>query len=140
MMREALKVMDAINRPIRIKRLEESLEKWQNILRSRDARLDEGTEDCPCCAQWFLPHGKDVEPCIGCPIRDFTGLHGCSGTPYTEFVSAVEDSSRSFDEGEPIWNDDVERAVNAEITFLVNLITFEEYAHEYELGQGQRRR
>jgi len=138
-------VMDAINRPLRIKRLEESLEKWQNILRSRNACLDEGTADCPCCAEWFLPNGKDGEPlldvsqyyyhplnrCIGCPIRDFTGLTGCSGTPYIEFISAAADADESMG---PFWNDDVERAVNAEITFLGNLITFEEYAHEYELN------
>jgi hypothetical protein len=127
--------MDAINRPLRIKRLEESLEKWQNILRSRDARLDEGTEVCPCCAQWFLQNVKDGEQCFklcnGCPIRDFTGLPGCAGTPYIEFISAAADADESMG---PFWNDDVERAVNAEITFLVNLITFEEYAHEYELN------
>ena len=123
--------MDAINRPLRIKRLEESLEKWQNILRSRNACLDEGTADCPCCAEWFHTYGEDGETCNGCPIRDFTGLPGCAGTPYTEFVSAAADVDESMG---PFWNDDVESAVNAEITFLGNLITFEEYAHEYELN------
>ena len=112
-----------MDRTLRIQRLMESLGKWEGILASKDSSMDKGAYDCPCCAEWL----RAGPICSGCPISDFTGLNGCAGTPYREFDAAERATLYR-------WSDDIEESVNAMITFIKNLIEYEECRDEYEIG------
>lgn len=52
-----------------------SVQKWNKI--GYGVKIDYGTLDCPLCGLQCL--------CDGCPIKQYTGLAHCKGTPYYKF-------------------------------------------------------
>ena len=57
------------------KALRGSIRKWTKIVNGTGS--DEGQDNCQCCKKW-----AENTFCDGCPIKEFTGLSGCEGTPY----------------------------------------------------------
>ncbi len=58
-----------------------SIEKWRNIV-FYDG-VDLGTYNCPLCRTYHEDYSEsDKYTCTGCPIREYTELAFCSGTPY----------------------------------------------------------
>lgn len=66
-----------------------------------------GVTTCPLCAK-FWKYEHNTVFCDGCPIKKFTGLDGCVGTPYPQL-------EESYDVGEHKIN------LQKEIDFLKSL-------------------
>ena len=68
--------------------LEGSIEKWEGIVRSTEAE-DRGVSNCPLC---HLFHGyfSQGEYCIGCPVREKTGMLGCLSSPFDAWINHHE--------------------------------------------------
>jgi len=60
-----------------LKLLDASIRKWQGIVYR--GKIDHGSDDCPLCGQFLKLN------CVGCTIREYTGVYGCHGTPYFEW-------------------------------------------------------
>jgi hypothetical protein len=60
--------------PEAIKALRASVRKWNRIAAGN--YYSEGPNNCPLCKLYWA---KD---CAGCPVRQFTRLAYCAGTPY----------------------------------------------------------
>jgi hypothetical protein len=71
-----------------LKALKGSIKKWEKIVAGTG--MDEGTANCPLCQLFFYPRGLFGKPCAGCPVSEKTGWSYCTGTPYHEYVGAVE--------------------------------------------------
>ena len=86
---------------------EVSIAKWEllHTLCNQGKLVDDGgIQTCGLCILYFYGH---IDECEDCPITS-AGHRGCTGTPYKDYVKAVE-------------NSDLERAVRAvleEILFL----------------------
>lgn len=52
------------------------LENWQDL-----PSASIGSADCACCQQWAK------SDCVGCPIRQHTGMDDCRGTPWTNLYN-----------------------------------------------------
>lgn len=57
--------------------LEGSIRKWEAIVAGTGT--DKGGRNCPLC-QMFNRDNKTH--CVGCPVREHTGLAACRNTPY----------------------------------------------------------
>lgn len=82
--------------------------KWTGI--TNNTHRDGGADDCAFC-HLFHPDYVNLFPCTGppsliphheacdgCPIKEHTGLWGCSGTPYTAFkAQVVRDIDNAWD-------------------------------------------
>ena len=121
----------------RVKLLNWSVEKWEGIFDAKDAYKDQGTSDCPLCLTYFnRKHPTDGSYCYGCPVREFTGMTGCAGTPYEGFQNALhalekENEDAGIDDDYSPWSGDIEEYVMGEITFLRNLARFEDLIGSY---------
>lgn len=76
-----------------VKALDESIEAWREKTKIPPGKLPPPISSvyCPLCAI-HCKIGKDGNTyCYGCPVRNKTGLHGCSGTPWLG-VSMARDS------------------------------------------------
>ena len=66
----------------KIKALEGSVEKWQNIV---DGGLDKGAANCPLCREFG---------CTSCPVMKDTGHRDCDYTPYKDWFDHHESNKR----------------------------------------------
>jgi hypothetical protein len=60
----------------------ESVNHWKDNIKKYDKGegFPCGRSYCPCCIKF----GQD---CAGCPIRQYTGMTDCDGTPYDQVSS-----------------------------------------------------
>lgn len=61
--------------------LELSIQKWREI--EDGMRIDRGTANCACCAEYYRHSG-----CGKCPVKQSTGIDFCEGTPYEDWDGA----------------------------------------------------
>lgn len=66
--------------PKALKALRGSIRKWEKIVLGTG--VDKASENCPLCKVYI------VRACRGCPVYNTTGLIGCIGTPYVDYVNA----------------------------------------------------
>ena len=60
--------------------LEKSIQKWDSI--AGGIGIDCGSRNCALCKLYNM--SRNIT-CKGCPVRDFTGASGCSGSPYNKW-------------------------------------------------------
>lgn len=66
--------------------LKGSIAKWQAI--AKGTGIDRGMDNCPLCQKFYTLERAHVEEgCNSCPVFKKTGLQGCGGTPYDDWVS-----------------------------------------------------
>jgi len=105
-----------------------SIRKWEEIVAGTGT--DEGPINCPLCQRFnklFLKQEYTYpNMCTGCPVSNFTGLHGCDGTPYEDLENLDPDA---FDSDE-----DFERRTyelqQREVEFLKSLLPQESVTDE----------
>jgi hypothetical protein len=68
--------------------LEASIAHW--------ARIVTGHEECRHAANCALCQKYLDNDCVGCPVMERTGKHGCEGTPYEAFIDAVSDEAAQY--------------------------------------------
>ena len=109
--------------PKTLEALRGSIRKWRLIVIGEG--VDRGAENCPLCA---LFDTEDAD-CIGCPVYEKTGEHGCGNTPYTKFADAEDTDYYIFTGGylEPSFEHRVigprsQQVAIDEYNFLVSLL------------------
>lgn len=97
--------------------LKASIEKWkENVV--DPARMNLNYNSCPLCVLFHPfqqdPHQPLGSPaaCLGCPVREKTGMALCKGTPYYDTLEAFE--TEDF----PL----AAREARAELAFLRSLL------------------
>jgi len=73
-----------------------------------------GSGDCALCAEFRRDN------CSRCPVALMTGMPGCKGTPYMEFIDLACDYWLTFDNREP-FPQKYYTAAYAEATFLMEV-------------------
>lgn len=103
--------------------LKKSIQKWGKNCRGSVFDTKLGPDDCPLCA--LFNRGENCPSCLGCPVLDSTGRHGCAGTPYDEceklcsLAYALKQSSSCAKElVQDLW----EAAAEREYEFLKSLL------------------
>lgn len=106
------------------KALDESIEHWKR-LRDGTTSDSEGisSDSCALCQIYICDH---TIPCSRCPIKEFTGLPDCDGTPYGDVDEIFEnvglvsfENRKKAIEGEPsqrmvTFLEEVKRAIYRE--------------------------
>ena len=69
--------------PETLEALEGSIKKWTAIVRSTKAE-DRGVRNCPLCQLFFSDY------CMGCPVEKKTGVSGCKGSPYIDWIEHMQ--------------------------------------------------
>ena len=93
--------------------LKESIRKWKWLVgyleKNPDSEIPNANgQSCALCHIF----AKINDDCIGCPVYEYTGLHGCRNTPYIKY----DDAS---------YGNSVKRAIHhaqAEVEFLESLL------------------
>lgn len=71
-----------------------SIEKWEFIVNWVDTNklylYDGNTDTCALCSLYL----RMPDACIGCPVMESTGRRFCYGTPYVQYGSAYDKSTR----------------------------------------------
>jgi len=78
-----------------LKALKDSIKKWKKIIDGTGG--DEGSWNCPLCkifdgSFWLWKRrnrnwrNQKWNLCVGCPVKEKTGLVNCYGSPYDEWV------------------------------------------------------
>ena len=82
-------------------------EKWIPLY--KEGGIDHGRYNCSLCKEYNYSSffRTDIQPCIGCPIREFTCQYHCKGTPYVKLPT------RKNGPREPL--------VKKELVFLIRL-------------------
>ena len=112
-----------------LKALEGSIKKWEKIVESTEEK-DRGVENCPLCRLFYNDFSED-EDCMGCPVKEKTGMYGCIGSPYQDWKNHYKNSHGvEFGEGTSRHKDCPEclRLAKAELEFLRGLLPREELA------------
>ena len=77
--------------------LRESLIKWKNIINWTGT--DRGTGNCALCQEYFViyydNYANEIIECNSCPIKQYTGLNECRGTPYN-FMNIIPEDELEF--------------------------------------------
>lgn len=73
--------MDTITKPHSVL-LQECVEHWAWHILLDPMSADVSPKACPACKMYLLARLS----CKGCPIAEKTGLRGCEGTPYDDFI------------------------------------------------------
>lgn len=84
--------------PETLEALRGSIAKWEGIVAG--TVQDEGPANCPLCIRFNRTVNERVN-CSGCPVRDRTEQHGCTGSPYDDFenyMGLVEEGEEELDE------------------------------------------
>jgi hypothetical protein len=108
-----------------IRALARSVKHWEENLKAKYvADLYIYTESCPLCKMFWKNHdeyydkkGDEFIQCKGCPIRDYTGLHGCVDTPW-ERVNDIFYETKAPDSVSYY----LRRAIRSEVKFLQQLL------------------
>lgn len=62
--------------------LEKSIQHWEdNVAAKTPNEASTGWINCALCKEFL----HQANCCLGCPVRQKTGLSGCKGSPYHEF-------------------------------------------------------
>lgn len=106
--------------PETLKALQGSIAKWERVV----AEGKDGTNwmDCPLCGLFYNKN------CIGCPVRERTGMGLCSGSPFDEYADLLlclsEELSEEDEPGEADFgkHPGVIAAAKTELDFLKSLL------------------
>ena len=108
--------------------LQASIEHWQELAGStitpeNVTYIKIGVGNCKLCYlfhPWYW--GSEKGKCLGCPVRDKTGLWGCGGTPYMK-VSEIKQSFLSYDGSDNAEERilEIKESIQEELDFLVSL-------------------
>lgn len=105
-----------------------SIQKWRDILDGTDQ--DEGAQNCPLCKEFYdrtnPDDPEDDAECFGCPVRNATGEPACAGSPYKDWMEALDAEA----DGRTPWSELCRRAdtpakrtaAQAELDFLTSLL------------------
>lgn len=103
-----------------------SYQKWRNNYKQidklegqmiDDKQLLYSSADCDLCLMFAV----QIAPCVGCPIRRFTGHNGCHGTPYHEITAILHDNHH-VNSGLIFVTKRLIQETKREIEFLASLI------------------
>lgn len=95
-----------------LKALKGSIKKWEAIVAGTGT--DEGPQNCPLCILFLTRWPAKPPFCVGCPVREITGVSGCEGTPYDDY----EKAEAEFGAG----SDECKSAAKQELEFLRSLL------------------
>lgn len=100
-------------KPSTLKDLKRSIAHWLRMATGK-ARIGERPDGlhCALCARFALP--KNAFGCDGCPVKEKTGLSGCSGTPW----QAAYDACHAYG----IDSVRFKRAAKKQLAFLRSLL------------------
>lgn len=73
-----------------LKALEGSIKKWADIVAGTG--VDEGTDNCPLCKEFFKKQTPKGPYCVGCPVADKANAVGCHSTPYISWAALFPSS------------------------------------------------
>lgn len=94
--------------------LEGSIRKWEAIVAGTGE--DNGRSNCPLCQKFVLLHVTDETQCQGCPVKEHTGVSGCTFSPYEEWEElGINHINQADDREEAV------AAAQAELDFLKSL-------------------
>jgi hypothetical protein len=84
---------DKLRKDIRL--LGESIKHWEEDI--RDGLRKANASNCPLCEEYpgFI--------CVGCPIREETGLIHCGLTPYGDWKRAYKDFKKHYPRGKVVF-------------------------------------
>ena len=101
-----------------LKALEESIEHWARLATHQHRKGEQpGPNSCALCLKFRMFDGvwDSQGACDGCPVKKYTGMSLCSGTPYGN-------AALKYAKNRHTQSDAFMKAARAELLFLVSLL------------------
>lgn len=76
--------------PAVVRAIKRSIKHWrENRAAKHPYDASVGPDACALCEKFYGPPGREP-PCVGCPVRDYTGQWYCKNTPYEAASNALD--------------------------------------------------
>lgn len=101
--------------PKTLEALQESIEKWEEIL--NNGGVDDGRHDCSLCKLFW-----EDNDCQDCPINDKTKKNYCEGSPYPHWHKHQKTKHKATIGKRPIHCPHCKELAEKELEFLKSLL------------------